>query len=36
MFVAAALLLIQGVGEMLKLVRNKTDHPEPMEPMDVR
>lgn len=36
MFVAAALLLIQGVGEVLKLVLNKTDHLEPMEPMDVR
>ncbi len=36
MFVAAALLLIQGVAEVLKLVLNKTDHLEPMEPMDVR
>lgn len=36
MFVAAVLLLIQGVSEFLKLVLNKTDHLEPQEPMDVR
>lgn len=36
MFVAAVLLLIQGVSEFLKLVLDKADHLEPMEPMDVR
>ena len=36
MFVAAVLLLIQGVSEFLKLVLNKADHLEPQEPMDVR
>ncbi|MCT4331690.1 TRAP transporter small permease subunit [Paracoccus sp. YLB-12] len=36
MFVAAVLLLIQGVSEFLKLVLNKADHLEPMEPLDVR
>ncbi|WP_232962393.1 TRAP transporter small permease subunit [Paracoccus tegillarcae] len=36
MFVAAVLLLVQGISEFLKLVLNKTDHLEPMEPLDVR
>ncbi|MFV0300362.1 MAG: TRAP transporter small permease subunit [Paracoccus sp. (in: a-proteobacteria)] len=36
MAVAAGLLLIQGISEFLKLVLNKADHLEPMEPMDVR
>ena len=36
MFVAAVLLLIQGVSDFLKLVLNKADHLEPMEPLDVR
>ncbi|TRW96698.1 TRAP transporter small permease subunit [Paracoccus sp. M683] len=36
MFVAAVLLLAQGVSELLKLVLNKADHLEPMEPFDVR
>lgn len=36
MFVAAVLLLIQGVNEVLKLVLDKTDHLENMEPLDVR
>ncbi len=36
MFVAAVLLLIQGVSEILKLVLDKADHLEPMEPLDVR
>ncbi|SNT68829.1 TRAP transporter small permease subunit [Paracoccus seriniphilus] len=36
MFLAAVLLLIQGLSEVLKLVLSKTGHVEPMEPMDVR
>lgn len=36
MFVAAVLLLAQGISEFLKLVLGKADHLEPMEPMDVR
>lgn len=36
MFAAAVLLLIQGVGEVLKLVLDKTDHLETLEPLDVR
>ncbi|MDP5306655.1 TRAP transporter small permease subunit [Paracoccus spongiarum] len=36
MFAAAVLLLIQGVSEFLKLLLNKADHLEPMEPLDVR
>lgn len=36
MFVAAVLLLIQGISEFLKLALHKTDHLEPMEPIDVR
>lgn len=36
MAAAAILLLIQGVSELLKLFLNKTDHLEPMEPLDVR
>lgn len=33
--VAAGLLLLQGVAELLKLVLGRADHLEPMEPMDV-
>lgn len=36
MFAAAVLLLIQGASEFLKLVLKRTDHLEPMEPLDVR
>ncbi len=36
MFLAAVLLLIQGISEVLKLVLNKADHLKPMEPLDVR
>ncbi|WP_408634380.1 TRAP transporter small permease subunit [Paracoccus onubensis] len=36
MFVAAVLLLIQGVSEFLKLILNKIDYIEQTEPMDVR
>ena len=35
MGVAATLLLIQGISELLKLILHRTDHLEPMEPMDV-
>lgn len=35
MFAASVLLLIQGISEMLKLILHKTDHLQPMEPMDV-
>lgn len=35
MAVAAVLLLIQGIAELLKLVLHRTDHLEPMEPLDV-
>ena len=36
MFVAACLLLIQGVAEFLKLILNRTGHLQPLEPLDVR
>lgn len=36
MFVASVLLLLQGISEFLKLVLNRTNPLEPMEPMDVR
>lgn len=36
MFIAAVLLLVQGISEFLKLVLGKADHLEPMEPLDVR
>jgi len=36
MFVAACLLLIQGVAEFLKLVLHRVDDLQPMEPLDVR
>ncbi|MDO5646969.1 TRAP transporter small permease subunit [Paracoccus sp. (in: a-proteobacteria)] len=36
MFVAACLLLIQGISEVLKLILNVENTPDPMEPMDVR
>ncbi|TBN39046.1 TRAP transporter small permease subunit [Paracoccus subflavus] len=36
MFAAAVLLLIQGISEVLKLLLDKTDHLENLEPMDVR
>lgn len=36
MAVAAGLLFIQGISEFLKLVLNKVDHLEPLEPQDVR
>jgi TRAP-type mannitol/chloroaromatic compound transport system permease small subunit len=36
MFVAAVLLLLQGVSELLKLLLTKADHLEPKEPLDVR
>jgi len=35
-FVAALLLLIQGISEVLKLLLAKPAKPEPMEPLDVR
>ncbi|MFD1798084.1 TRAP transporter small permease subunit [Paracoccus aurantiacus] len=35
MGVAAVLLLIQGIAELMKLVLNRTDHLAPMEPGDV-
>lgn len=36
MFAAAVLLLVQGVSEVLKLLLDKTDHLENLEPLDVR
>lgn len=33
--VAATLLLIQGISELLKLLLHRTDHLETLEPMDV-
>lgn len=36
MFVAAVLLLIQGISEFLKLVLNRANHLQQMEPLDVR
>ncbi len=36
MAVAAALLLLQGIAELFKLILRRTDHLAPMEPMDVR
>jgi TRAP-type mannitol/chloroaromatic compound transport system permease small subunit len=36
MFVAAVLLLLQGISEILKLALRKTDDLQPMEPLDVR
>ncbi|KGJ02531.1 TRAP-type mannitol/chloroaromatic compound transport system, small permease component [Paracoccus halophilus] len=36
MGVAALLLLIQGISELLKLILHRTDHLAPMEPGDVR
>ena len=36
MFVAAVLLLLQGISEILKLAPRKTDDLQPMEPLDVR
>lgn len=36
MFVAAVLLLIQGISEFLKLVLDKTDNTDAMEPQNVR
>lgn len=36
MFIAACLLLLQGISEFLKLVLGKTDHLKMMEPTDVR
>lgn len=36
MFVAAVLLLLQGVAEILKLLLKTTDDLQPMEPLDVR
>lgn len=36
MFIAACLLLIQGVSEVLKLILGKTDHLEALDPTDVR
>lgn len=36
MFVAAVLLLIQGISEFLKLILNRTNDLAPMEPADVR
>lgn len=35
MGVAATLLFIQGISELLKLVLHRADHLEPMEPLDV-
>lgn len=36
MAVAACLLFLQGVSELLKLILHRKDHLEPMEPLDVR
>lgn len=35
MGVAATLLFVQGIAELLKLILHRTDHLEPMEPLDV-
>ncbi|SHL97179.1 TRAP-type mannitol/chloroaromatic compound transport system, small permease component [Paracoccus solventivorans] len=36
MFVAAVLLMIQGISEVSKLLLHKADDLQPMEPLDVR